>query len=92
MPRRPNPIPPVGLNTKLPADVHAQLTLHLFSDVEGRVPHGAYQEFLVARIKEFFATKPFDLSPYTGLDPTTHTVTGTPIALATLKQLLEAQK
>lgn len=60
MPRRPNIMRPVPLRTTFPEDVRAQLDLHLYSEVEGRVPQGAYQAFLIERIREFFNRKSYD--------------------------------
>ena len=50
-------IRPTRLETSLPEDIRAKLDLHLYSEVEGRVPFGAYQRFLIERIQEFFAQK-----------------------------------
>lgn len=47
-------IRPVKLTTTFPEDIRVKMDLYLFSKVEGRVPKGAYQEFLVGLIKEFF--------------------------------------
>jgi hypothetical protein len=55
--KKPNIIPPTHLRTALPADVRAKLDLYLYSEAEGRVPHGAYSRFLAERITEFFAQK-----------------------------------
>lgn len=52
--RPPNIMRPVQLTTTLPEDLRAKLDLHLYSTVEGRVPHGAYSRFLAERIREFF--------------------------------------
>ena len=49
-----NILRPVKLTTYLPEDIRAQLDIHLFSTVEGRVPHGAYSKFLAERVREFF--------------------------------------
>lgn len=54
MPRRPNVIPSIKLTTHIPLDIMNRLNAHLFSPVEGCIPKGAYQKFLVERIKEFF--------------------------------------
>lgn len=65
MARRPNIIPGVKLTLVLPLDVLSRLNAHLYSSVEGRIPHGAYQRFFVERINEFFAkqvSKPEDKS------------------------------
>lgn len=64
MSRRPNAIPSVMLNVALPLDVHTQMNLHLYSDLEGRVPQGAYQRFLVELIRERLTGKVLDLTPY----------------------------
>lgn len=54
MPKPPNPIPTVYLNVGIREDLKAKLDLHLYSVVEGRVPHGAYKTWLEARINEYF--------------------------------------
>lgn len=56
--KRPKIIRPTKLTMALPEDVRAKLDLHLFSQVEGRVPMGAYQRFFIERIKEFFNPAP----------------------------------
>lgn len=53
--KRPNIIRPVKLNTALPENVWLMMTTYLYSPAEGRVPHGAYSQFLTERIVEFFA-------------------------------------
>jgi len=55
--RKPNILRPVKLTTNLPEDLRARLDLYLFSETEGRVPHGKYSEFLSERVTEFFAQK-----------------------------------
>jgi hypothetical protein len=62
MARRPDVIRPVKLTTTIPEDVRTRLDIHLYSDLEGRVPQGAYQTFFVDRIREFFDWQTFDLS------------------------------
>ena len=54
MSRPPDILRPVRLHTTLPEDLHAKLTLYLFSESEQRVPKGAYQRFICERIVEFF--------------------------------------
>lgn len=54
MPRKPNIDPPRKLNITLPESVHARLSLFLYSEIEGRVPHGAYNRFFTERVNEFF--------------------------------------
>jgi hypothetical protein len=53
----------------LPQDVRVRLDLFLHSDLQGRVPVGAYQRFFTARILEFFGDKPLDLAPFLGSPP-----------------------
>lgn len=64
MPRSPNFDRPASLHLKLPETVRAKLDLHLFSDVEGRVPQGKYQEFFIERIGEYFDGRRLDLAPF----------------------------
>lgn len=54
MPRAPNINRPISLHTTIPEDLWTKLTLYLYSEVEGRVPKGAYQSFITERIREFF--------------------------------------
>jgi hypothetical protein len=60
----PNPIRPSLLHLSLPEDVRTRLDLLLHSDLEGRVPKGAYQRFFIDRITEFFSWTRLDLSLY----------------------------
>ncbi len=55
---------PTRLELKLPTSIRARVDLHLHSDLEGRVPAGAYQSFFIERIKEFFEWGQLDLEPY----------------------------
>lgn len=41
-------------NIGLPEDLVARLELHLYSDLEGRIPQGAQQEFFTKLLREFF--------------------------------------
>lgn len=68
MPRKPDVIRPTLLHMSIPEDVRAKLDLYLFSELEGRVPKGAYQRFFTERIQEFFGWRRLDLAPY-GLPP-----------------------
>lgn len=58
MARRPNILRPITLNTTLPEDLRAKLDLHLFSEVEGRVPKGAYQRLITELLNQYFNRKP----------------------------------
>lgn len=84
---RPSTDRPIRLTTALPESVSAQLSLHLFSPVEGRVPKGAYQSFLIERIKEYFDWDRLDLHPY-GLPPG-YFVAGPKAMIRLLQQKLE---
>lgn len=64
MPRKRNLDPSVPLELKLPASLRTWLDLFLWSDLEGRVPQGKYQEFFVERIKEYQGWRRLDLSVY----------------------------
>lgn len=53
MPRSPNILRPSKLTMNLPEDIRARLDLHLFSSVEGRVPHGAYARLISSLLREY---------------------------------------
>lgn len=53
MPRPPNIVRPIKLKTSLPEDLRTWLDLHLWSDTEGRVPHGAYQRLIERLLREY---------------------------------------
>ena len=57
MGRKPKIIKPVQLCLKLPQDLLLKLQLHLYSEVEGRVPQGSYQEFFTELLQDYFAEK-----------------------------------
>lgn len=50
---RPSIIRPVYLTVSIPEDISAKLKLHLFSEVEGRVPHGAYKRLIVKLLRQY---------------------------------------
>lgn len=91
MSRRQNAIPSVKLTTMLPEDLHSRVTIHLHSDLEGRIPHGAWAEFLCARIREYFDSTRLDLSPYLGCEPGV-VVSGTPSAIRMLVSRLKESR
>lgn len=73
------------LHTSLDADLLTRLDLHLWSALESRVPHGAYQEFLTARITEWFNRATIDLAMYIpGIRQGAYVVQGTPASIARL--------
>lgn len=89
MPRPKNIVPTQVLNTALPIDAYTMLSTFLFSEAEGRVPVGAYSNFLAARIREYFTLRQLDLAPLVGSPPGAFFVSGTPEAI---HQLVEAFK
>ena len=90
--RRPNVEPSIATNLHLPETVRTRLDLLLFSDLEGRVPKGAYQRFFLERLQEFFTTKSADLSTGLGLAPGSCIVKGNPEALLFLKSHFNQEK
>ncbi len=88
MPRQPDLVRPVKLTTTLPEDIRARLDLHLFSELEQRVPKSAYQRFFVERINEFFGWRRLDLAPWTDSPPGAFIVAGTPEAIRALEKAL----
>jgi hypothetical protein len=55
MPRPKNPFPPVEKKLSLDPALVAQVELALFSDLEGRVPYGAWAAFVEGLIRQHFA-------------------------------------
>lgn len=64
MPRKPNIDQPTRLELKLRASTRARLDLHLFSELEGRVPQGKYAEFFEERLAAYFGGRQLDLAPF----------------------------
>lgn len=64
MPRRPDILRPVTLHTTFPEDIRAKIDLRLWSAVEGKVPKGAYQQFLLELVNEHFNSDSLDVSQY----------------------------
>lgn len=90
MAKTPNIIPSKQLNVALPLPMYVRISAHLFSELEGRVPHGAYSRFLIDLIQVHFAERAIDLAPYVGSEPGTLQITGTPEAIAALTKVLES--
>ncbi len=44
-------------NVSLPEPLAAKLALELFSELEMKVPHGAYKEFFTNLVQEYFDRK-----------------------------------
>lgn len=89
MPKPRNLVPTVHFHIKLPEPLHALMTLHLFSEIEGRVPHGKYMDFVSALIKGYFESARMDLAPWTGQPAGIFEVSGSPESVALLKKTLE---
>lgn len=89
MPRPRNIMPTREIKMSLPEDVALRLQLFLTSDLDGKVPFGAYQQFFVARINEFLATRTLDISEPLGAEPGTYSVRATTTTLQALATKLE---
>lgn len=57
MPRPRKTDRPVEKNISLPTSTVARVELELFSELEGKVPFGAWQKFLVGLIDQHFARR-----------------------------------
>jgi len=59
MPRPVKAIPTVSKHLRIREDLIAQVELMLFSDLEGKVPYGAFQEYIEGLImKDLLERKP----------------------------------
>lgn len=88
MPRAKPVSPNVLLKAWITPELLTRLQLHLFSQVEGKIPHGKISEFVSDRLREFFGWKQLDLSPY-GL-PGGYFVKAPAAMIDELKRKLEA--
>jgi len=90
MPKPPNLIPSKQLNLALPLPIFTRLSLELNSDLEGRVPHGAYSRFLGELIRNHFEQGEVDLAPWLGEDIPAgiYVLRGPKEALEALKRVL----
>ena len=87
--RKPGLEPAIATNLHLPESVRTRIDLLLFSEVEGRVPKGAYQRFFLGLVQDFFTLKSQDVSPLLGLPAGQCIVKATPAHLALLVATLE---
>lgn len=76
------------LHISVPEPDLARLQLHLYSPLEQRVPKGAYQSWLVQRIREFFGWKALDLAPWADSPPGAFVLHGEPAAIEALRKTL----
>lgn len=88
MPKPRNLIPSRRLNLHLREDLSTQLDLLLFSELEQRVPEGAYKAWFEQRIREYIASKHLDLAPWTDSPPGAFIVSGTSEAVRVLEKTL----
>ena len=77
-----------SLHLKLKEDVLARVDVALYSELERRVPHGAYQKFFTSLVLKFFSDKKLDLAPFTGKLPGIDVVQGPEHAIEQLRYLL----
>ena len=85
MPRPKNIIPSQQLNVALPLPLYTQLGAYLYSELEERVPHGAYSRFLTNLLRGFFSQTQLDLAPWIDSDPGAYIVSGSPEAIKALE-------
>jgi hypothetical protein len=90
MAKHPNIIPSKQLNVALPLPIFTRLSVELYSELEGRVPHGAYSRFLIDLLQQHFATRQLDLAPFASTPPGACIVKGSPETLAMLERALAA--
>lgn len=86
--RRPNIMRPVHVHTTLPEDIKARMDLYLWSDVEQRIPKGAFQRFLMERIAEFFNSDSLDVSKYRSVAGGTPIIRGSPAVIEVVRNAL----
>lgn len=55
MPKPRKAIRPITKSISFPEDIVAQVDLHLFSPLEGRVPHGAWSRLLETLLRDFLS-------------------------------------
>ena len=87
--RPPSPNPAIPLEVSLDPGLRARLDLLLYSEVEQRVPRGAYKRFFESLLVAALDWTQFDLSPYAGTLPGELTLRARPEVVAKLRSLLE---
>lgn len=81
--------PSIPLEVALDPALRARLDLLLYSEVEGRIPLGAYKRFFESLLTIALDWVTFDLSPYAGTLPGELTLRARPEVAAKLRSLLE---
>lgn len=89
MSRPKNIIPSIAFKLWLPENLAGKVTIHLWSELEGRIPYGKLTEFFSARLQEFFSHEQLDLAPWTGQPPDTFIISGSPEAIELLRKTLD---
>ena len=75
----------------MPQGLYARIALSLHSEVEGRVPYGAWGNLINPLLKEHLEHGALDLAPYLGKPAGAFIVKGHPTVLASLEQKLKGQ-
>lgn len=89
MSRRPSLNPKRPITMYLPPELLDRVEEELYSELEGRVPHGKYSEFFSELLRKHFNETELDLAPYLGKLPGEVTVRGDKFSLALLIKKLE---
>lgn len=63
MPRPAKAIRPVEKTVNIPETLCAKVDLLLWSDLENRVPHGAWSRYIIRLIEEDFSNKTSKVNP-----------------------------
>ena len=80
MARPKSPVPTEPLNLRLPVNLFARLSTSLMDEFSLKVPRGAYQEFFVDRLNEYFSRTPV-WTPWGQVH-----ITGSPEAIAQIQK------
>ena len=92
MSRRPNAEPSVRLELKLPLPLHAKMTAYLGGTAESQPPYGAYRNFFIEVLEEYFSVRHIDLAPYVGCAPNTVFINGNAAAIDLLKTVIKERE
>ena len=76
------------VHTTIPADLGIRVELLLHSELEGKVPRGAWQDLIVQLLTQHLDHRSLDLSPFVGALPGIHVVRAPAQTLAALSALL----
>ncbi len=91
MPRTKNIVPSALLNLSLPVTVHTMLNARLYSELEGRVPYGAYANYISELIRRDAQERKLDLAPFTNGDPGAFIISGSLEAIGVLEKVLKGE-